>query len=96
MHELNVFLMQFVVSTQKRFNSHFSFVFSTGLYAESHGFIQNMMYDSQYGDLFLMAPNDTASLKHWWEHAEPLWVTAEKHNIKSALYWWDGCQVKNK
>lgn len=66
----------------------------TGLYAESHGFVQNMMYDSYYNDLFLMAPNDTASVQHWWEHAEPLWVTAEKNDLKSALYWWDGCQVE--
>lgn len=51
------------------------------------------MYDSYYNDMFLMGPNDTASVQHWWEHAEPLWVTAEKRGIKSALYWWDGCQV---
>ncbi|GFY45201.1 hypothetical protein TNIN_137541, partial [Trichonephila inaurata madagascariensis] len=67
---------------------------SLGLYAENHGFVQNMMYDSHYGDFFLMAPNDTASVPHWWDSAEPLWITAEKKGLRSALYWWDGCQVE--
>ncbi|XP_071034470.1 glycerophosphocholine cholinephosphodiesterase ENPP6 isoform X2 [Parasteatoda tepidariorum] len=66
----------------------------TGLYAENHGFVQNMMYDSYFDDFFLMGPNDTASTPHWWDKAEPLWITAEKQGLKSALYWWDGCQVK--
>ncbi|CAL1276601.1 unnamed protein product [Larinioides sclopetarius] len=66
----------------------------TGLYAESHGFVQNMMYDAHFGDFFLMAPNDTASVSHWWDSAEPLWITAEKKGLRSALYWWDGCQVE--
>lgn len=66
----------------------------TGLYPESHGFVQNMMYDSVYDDFFLMAPNETASVPHWWNEAEPLWITAEKNGIRSALYWWDGCQVE--
>ncbi|GIY31377.1 hypothetical protein CEXT_94771 [Caerostris extrusa] len=65
----------------------------SGLYAENHGFVQNMMYDSHFGDFFLMGPNDTASVPHWWESAEPLWITAEKKGLRSALYWWDGCQV---
>ncbi|XP_015929500.1 glycerophosphocholine cholinephosphodiesterase ENPP6 [Parasteatoda tepidariorum] len=66
----------------------------TGLYAENHGFVQNMMYDSYFGDFFLMGPNDTASVPHWWDSAEPLWITAEKNGLRSALYWWDGCQVE--
>ncbi|GFV44055.1 hypothetical protein TNCV_3571761 [Trichonephila clavipes] len=53
-----------------------------------------MMYDSHYGDFFLMAPNDTTSVPHWWDSAEPLWITAEKKGLRSALYWWDGCQKK--
>lgn len=68
-------------------------VIFAGLYAENHGFVQNMLYDPMYGDFFLMAPNDTANVPHWWNNAEPLWITAEKKGIRSALYWWDGCQV---
>ncbi|CAL1267085.1 unnamed protein product [Larinioides sclopetarius] len=65
----------------------------TGLYPESHGIIQNYMYDAQMDDLFLMALHSNASHAHWWNDAEPVWVTAEKRDLKSAVYWWDGCQV---
>lgn len=68
----------------------------TGLYAESHGFVQNMMYDPKYKDFFLMGPNETASVAHWWNQAEPIWITAEKNNLRTSLYWWDGCQVEIK
>ncbi|XP_049525572.1 glycerophosphocholine cholinephosphodiesterase ENPP6 isoform X2 [Dermacentor silvarum] len=66
----------------------------TGLYAERHGFVQNFMYDEKYDDYFLMAPHPNVSHPHWWNHAEPVWVTAEKNGIRTAMYWWDGCQVE--
>ncbi|XP_029823993.3 glycerophosphocholine cholinephosphodiesterase ENPP6 [Ixodes scapularis] len=66
----------------------------TGLYGESHGFVQNYMYDEKYDDYFEMAPNPNASHAHWWNHAEPIWVTAEKNGLRTAMYWWDGCQVE--
>ncbi|XP_042900836.2 glycerophosphocholine cholinephosphodiesterase ENPP6-like [Parasteatoda tepidariorum] len=51
------------------------------------------MYDKERDDLFLMALHSNASHSHWWNNAEPVWVTAEKRDLKSAVYWWDGCQV---
>jgi len=66
----------------------------TGLYGESHGIFQNHMYDEEKDDFFLMAPNPNASHTHWWNKSEPIWITAEKNRVKSALYLWDGCQVK--
>lgn len=65
----------------------------TGLYAEKHGFVQNYMYDQEKEDYFEMAPKPNASHEHWWNKAQPLWITAEKNGIKTAMYWWDGCQV---
>ncbi|KFM82403.1 Ectonucleotide pyrophosphatase/phosphodiesterase family member 6, partial [Stegodyphus mimosarum] len=65
----------------------------TGLYPENHGIVQNYMYDTERDDLFLMALHSNASHPHWWNDAEPIWVTAEKRDLKSAVYWWDGCQV---
>lgn len=44
----------------------------------------------------MMAPNLNASHPHWWNGAEPIWINAEKHDLKTAVYWWDGCQVKIK
>ncbi|XP_064470608.1 glycerophosphocholine cholinephosphodiesterase ENPP6-like [Ornithodoros turicata] len=65
----------------------------TGLYPENHGFVSNIMYDEIHHDFFLMAPDANASLPHWWNHAEPIWITAEKHGRRTSMYWWDGCQV---
>ncbi|KAH6929771.1 hypothetical protein HPB50_005858 [Hyalomma asiaticum] len=66
----------------------------TGLYPERHGFVQNFMYDEKYDDYFLMAPHPNASHPHWWNHAEPVWVTAEKNGLRTGMYYWDGCQVE--
>lgn len=66
----------------------------TGLYGEKHGFVQNYMYDEKYDDYFQMAPHPNASHEHWWNHAEPVWITAEKNGLRTGMYWWDGCQVE--
>ena len=65
-----------------------------GLYGESHGMVQNFMYDPKEKEYFMMAPDKNASHPHWWNGAEPIWINAEKHDLKTAVYWWDGCQVK--
>ncbi|XP_023226862.1 ectonucleotide pyrophosphatase/phosphodiesterase family member 6-like [Centruroides sculpturatus] len=66
----------------------------TGLYAEHHGIVDDYMYDEQSQQVFSKGFYDDKSSKIWWKFAEPLWITAEKHDIKTALYWWDGCQVE--
>ncbi|GFY45365.1 hypothetical protein TNIN_451601 [Trichonephila inaurata madagascariensis] len=43
-----------------------------------------------------MIPAAGAADPHWWNDAEPIWITAEKNNKKSALYWWAGCEVEIK
>jgi len=70
--------------------------FIKGLYGESHGMVQNFMYDPEEKDTFLMSPHPNASHPHWWNGAEPIWINAEKNGLKTAVYWWDGCQVKIK
>ncbi|XP_064468993.1 glycerophosphocholine cholinephosphodiesterase ENPP6-like [Ornithodoros turicata] len=64
----------------------------TGLYAEEHGMLQNYMYDSDKSSYFRMS-SPSSFLPYWWDQAEPLWVRAEKRNIRTAMFWWDGCQV---
>ena len=44
--------------------------------------------------MFYGAPDKNASHNHWWNEAEPIWVNAEKHGIRTSMYWWDGCQVR--
>ncbi|XP_013789120.1 ectonucleotide pyrophosphatase/phosphodiesterase family member 6-like [Limulus polyphemus] len=68
----------------------------TGLYPENHGMIHNYMYDKER-DEFFMKGNQPGDLNpHWWDKAEPIWVTAEKNGIKSALYGWSGCEIEIK
>ena len=69
------------------------YAITTGLYGESHGMIENYMYDKERGDTFLMVPHRNASHNHWWNKTEPLWINAEKQGVKTAMYLWDGCQV---
>ncbi|XP_076096525.1 uncharacterized protein LOC143067274 isoform X4 [Mytilus galloprovincialis] len=74
----------------KTFPNHYSIV--TGLYPESHGVIDNNMYDESIGAWFGMSkPN--ASDPRWWK-GEPIWNTAKKNNKKSATYFWPGSDVQ--
>ena len=36
------------------------------------------MWDEETGDTFELGENPESYYRHWWEHAEPLWVTATK------------------
>ncbi|GIY46668.1 hypothetical protein CEXT_541881, partial [Caerostris extrusa] len=64
------------------------------LYPENHGFIGNIIYDNASDSYFNMIPAPGADNVRWWNDAEPVWITAEKNNKRSALYWWAGCEVE--
>ena len=72
------------------FPNHYTLV--TGLYEESHGIIDNEMYDPQFNETFDMSNIDPK----WWAQAEPIWVTAEKNGIKTACVNWVGCAVPHQ
>jgi len=50
----------------------------TGLYAESHGIVDNFMYDVDHGEEFLIGTNPAQYHSYWWNDGEPLWITATK------------------
>lgn len=66
----------------------------TGLYPESHGIVSNIMYDNETGKSCVMMPGRGSTDPHWWNRAEPIWVTAEKEGKNAAMYWWAGCEVE--
>lgn len=66
----------------------------TGLYSESHGFVDNNILDTEENISFKMPPDPIGAMPLWWEQAEPVWVTATKQNVRTAMFIWDGCQVK--
>ena len=69
---------------------HFTLV--TGLYEESHGIVGNNMYDPVFKEIFYMGSKTFLDPK-WW-NGEPIWVTNQKANKKSAVVFWPGSEVK--
>lgn len=74
------------VFPSKTFPNHYSQV--TGLYPEHHGIISNTMYDSVFDATFTLS--NGASREGRWYEGEPIWVTAEKQNKRTATYFWPG------
>ena len=70
--------------------AHYSIV--TGLYPESHGIVGNTMYDPDLKARFGGATTDP----RWWDGAEPIWVTNQRYNGRSAVLYWPGYNVKIK
>ena len=69
------------------FPNHYTLV--TGLYEESHGIVDNDMFDPIFNEWFHMNTVDPK----WWQGGEPIWVTANKSNIGSVCVNWVGCSV---
>lgn len=69
----------------KTFPNHYAI--ATGLHPDRNGIVGNRMEDPRRpGETFTMANVDP----FWWDQAEPLWVTAEKADIRSATMFWPG------
>ncbi|KAG1663053.1 Ectonucleotide pyrophosphatase/phosphodiesterase family member 6 [Nymphon striatum] len=64
------------------------------LYPESHEHPFNYLYNQEKGDFFLQHPHPNVSHSHWWQAAEPIWITAEKYYRKTAVFGWGGCEVQ--
>ncbi|MEJ2543008.1 MAG: alkaline phosphatase family protein, partial [Calditrichaceae bacterium] len=75
----------------KTFPNHYSI--ATGLYAEHHGIVGNTMYDPEFKAVFSLGNREEVQNPRWW-HGEPIWVTAEKQNIKTASYYYPGSETK--
>jgi predicted AlkP superfamily pyrophosphatase or phosphodiesterase len=75
----------------KTYPNHYSL--ATGLYPAHHGLLTNKMLDPTTGEIFTLADRSKVEDGFWWE-GEPLWVTAEKQGIHSAIYYWPGSEAK--
>ncbi|KAJ5618290.1 pyrophosphatase/phosphodiesterase [Penicillium herquei] len=72
------------------FPNHFTLV--TGLYPESHGIVGNTFWDPVLQEEFFYTHPAVSMLPKWW-NAEPLWVTAEKMGVRSAIHMWPGSEA---
>lgn len=72
------------------FPNHYTIV--TGLYPEAHGVVGNSFWDPQSEAQFYYTDSARSMQSHWWG-GEPLWVTAEKQGIRTAIHMWPGSEA---
>uniref|UniRef100_A0A665WKF0 Ectonucleotide pyrophosphatase/phosphodiesterase family member 1-like n=1 Tax=Echeneis naucrates TaxID=173247 RepID=A0A665WKF0_ECHNA len=73
----------------KTFPNHYSIV--TGLYPESHGIVDNKMYDVTQNVLFSLKTEEKFNPK--WYQGEPIWITAMHNKLKTGTVFWPGSDV---
>jgi len=69
------------------FPNHWSML--TGLHPESHGIIANDFRDPKLGKSFSNVDPNKSWDPVWWG-GEPIWATATKHGIRTAVSMWPG------
>ncbi|GFO43554.1 ectonucleotide pyrophosphatase/phosphodiesterase family member 5 [Plakobranchus ocellatus] len=80
------------VFTTSTLTNHWSIV--TGLYAESHGIIDNIMYDPELNETYVPLYKDKYAInnpKFYDTGAEPIWVTNQlqkAHGRSGSVMWW--------
>lgn len=78
------------VFPSKTFPSHYSIV--TGLYPENHGIIANVIFDPEFASVFRLTNREEVENARWWR-GQPIWVTAEKQDVRTATTSWPGSEA---
>jgi len=71
------------------------YTLATGLHPDHHGIVANNMYDGERDAYFRISDRSAVQDPSWWG-GEPIWVTAEKNDIRTASYFWVGSEVPVK
>ena len=77
----------------KTFPNHYTM--ATGLYPDNHGIVNNSFYDPETGTIFSMNHNPTRMDPYYYD-GEPVWVTAEKQDLRTATLFWVGSEIPIK
>ena len=72
------------------FPNHFTLV--TGLYPEAHGVVGNTFWDPELKEDFFYT-DPTRSMQPKWWNGEPIWVTAEEQDVRTAIHMWPGSEA---
>uniref|UniRef100_A0A8C7R021 SMB domain-containing protein n=1 Tax=Oncorhynchus mykiss TaxID=8022 RepID=A0A8C7R021_ONCMY len=72
------------------FPNHYTI--ATGMYSESHGLVDNKMYDPVFDASFSLS-NDEKSNPRWY-FGQPIWHTASYQGLRAGTYFWPGSDVK--
>ncbi|XP_062856450.1 venom phosphodiesterase 1 [Trichomycterus rosablanca] len=78
------------VFPSKTFPNHYSIV--TGLYTESHGLVDNYMYDPEFNASFSLS--NTEKDKPRWYLGQPIWHTVMGQGLRAGTFFWPGSDVK--
>ncbi|WP_229223864.1 ectonucleotide pyrophosphatase/phosphodiesterase [Duganella sp. sic0402] len=74
------------------FPNHYTLV--TGKRPDHHGIVDNVMNDPAISsERFTMGNAAAVTDRRWWDQAEPVWVTAELNNVRSATMFWPGSEA---
>lgn len=73
------------------FPNHYTL--ATGLYPNNHGLIFNHFYAPDLGGIRYSSKDAKSVVNPDFYGGEPGWNTAEKHNIKSAVFFWPGSEA---
>ncbi|XP_071765047.2 venom phosphodiesterase CdcPDE [Centroberyx gerrardi] len=74
----------------KTFPNHYTIV--TGLYPESNGLIDNVIYDPVFDATFSLSNSEKD--KPRWYLGQPIWHTARYQGLKAGTFFWPGSDVK--
>lgn len=74
----------------KTFPNHYSI--ATGLVPDHHGIIHNTFYERETGGKFSLSNKETKMNPKYW-HGEPVWLTAKRQGIKTAVFYWPGSDI---
>jgi len=75
----------------KTFPNHYTLV--TGLRPEHHGIVSNYFFDPTLNESFNKGRLADNVDPRWWSEGEPVWITAEKQNLRTACFYWPGSQA---
>ena len=70
--------------------NHYSI--ATGMYVENHGLIANSFFASDLNKYYSMRDRESVDNANFYG-GEPIWVTAEKHGVKTVSYFWVGTEA---
>ncbi|KAF4081620.1 hypothetical protein AMELA_G00163300 [Ameiurus melas] len=78
------------VFPSKTFPNHYSIV--TGLYTESHGLVDNNMYDPVFNASFSLS--NAEKNKARWYLGQPIWLTVMDQGLRAGTFFWPGSDVQ--
>lgn len=73
------------------FPNHWTLI--TGLYPSEHGIVGNTFFDPKLHKQFINTDPNFGLNPEFWQGGEPLWTTAHKQGVKSAVHMWPGSEV---